>query len=361
MNLWDTPARDLDSYIETHLLPDTTFQTEVHRAIHTISNFLKDRCFRGTWKSVRVTKIVRGGSSGKGTALRDCSKVDLVVFLSDLRSYQDQIDRRREFIEEIKKQLEEYELEQEWMFAVKFKVNKPTKFPQVLSFSMKSNNISQWMDFHIFPAFDVLGQMNRDLKKPDPHIYIDLIKESQAGEEFFICFTELQNSFFNHRCNKLKNLVRLVKHWYKMCKEKMDSLPPQYALELLTIYAWEHGSQEINFSIARGFQTVLYLIQKYQELMIYWTINYDTQNETIARYLCCQLQKHRPVILDPADPTSDVGGGKKWSWDKLAQEAERWSTASCLQNWDGSWVQPWNVPVEQTLEASQVLNLMSNP
>uniref|UniRef100_A0A7N4V7E1 2'-5'-oligoadenylate synthetase 1 domain-containing protein n=1 Tax=Sarcophilus harrisii TaxID=9305 RepID=A0A7N4V7E1_SARHA len=195
--------------------------------------------------------------------------------------------------------------------------------------------------------FSSTGQMNRDLKKPDPHIYIDLIKESQAGEEFFICFTELQNSFFNHRCNKLKNLVRLVKHWYKMCKEKMDSLPPQYALELLTIYAWEHGSQEINFSIARGFQTVLYLIQKYQELMIYWTINYDTQNETIARYLCCQLQKHRPVILDPADPTSDVGGGKKWSWDKLAQEAERWSTASCLQNWDGSWVQPWNVPVSE--------------
>ncbi|XP_036612908.1 2'-5'-oligoadenylate synthase 1-like isoform X2 [Trichosurus vulpecula] len=351
MSLWNTRARDLDGYIEMHLLPDTTFRTEVRSAVDTISSFLKNRCFRDTGKSVRVTKVVKGGSSGKGTALRGCSDADLVVFLSDLQSYQDQIYRRKEFIEEIKKRLEECERDQDRMFEVKFEVNKWTN-PRVLSFRMKSKKSSHWVDFDVLPAFDVLGHVTKDFT-PNPQVYIKLIGESWNGGEFSTCFTELQKLFLKQRCTKLKSLIRLVKHWYKMCKDKMDQLPPQYALELLTVYAWEHGSKETVFNTAQGFKTVLHLIQNYQKLMVYWTINYDFQNVIIGEYLKSQLKKPRPVILDPADPTGDVGGGSRWHWDMLAQEAYRWSFAPCLQNWDGSRVQPWNVPVEQTLEGSK--------
>ncbi|XP_056677687.1 2'-5'-oligoadenylate synthase 1-like [Monodelphis domestica] len=358
--LWNTQARDLDRYIEEYLLPNTIFRTEIRCAIDIICSFLKERCFQDLGKSVRVTKVVKGGSSGKGTALRGCSDADLVVFLSNLKSFRDQIDHRNEFIEEIKKQLKTCQHEQGWKFKVKFEVNSRAN-PRVLSFTLKSTKISQWVDFDVLPAFDVLGQLTTDFRKPDPQIYINLIRESQTAGEFSTCFTELQKQFLSQRCPKLKSLIRLVKHWYKMCKEIMDSLPPQYALELLTVYAWEHGSQETRFITAQGFQTVLYLIQKYQELMIYWTINYDIDNEAITDYLCRQLRKHRPVILDPADPTGDVGGGSRWRWDKLAQEAQRWSSAPCFQNYDGTRVEPWRVPVEQTLEASKVLNLINKP
>uniref|UniRef100_A0A6P5JHJ7 2'-5'-oligoadenylate synthase 1-like n=1 Tax=Phascolarctos cinereus TaxID=38626 RepID=A0A6P5JHJ7_PHACI len=193
------------------------------------------------------------------------------------------------------------------------------------------------------------GQLTRDLRKPDPQDNIDLISESQKGGEFSTCFTELQKRFLSHRCSKLKNLIQLVKHWYSQCKEKMDSLPPQYALELLIVYAWEHGSQETNFPIAWAFHTVLYLIQKYPELMIYWTINYAIHNEIIADYTGTRGRPQlsalpfRPVILDPADPTGDVGGRSRWHWDNLAQGVHPWSSAPCFQNWDGTWVQPWNV------------------
>ncbi|XP_036612928.1 2'-5'-oligoadenylate synthase 1-like [Trichosurus vulpecula] len=351
MSLWNTPARDLDRYIEMYLLPDTTFRTEVRSAVDTISSFLKNRCFRDTGKSVRVTKVVKGGSSGKGTALRGCSDADLIVFLSDFKSYQDQINRRKEFIGEIKKRLEECERDQDRMFKVKIEVNRRDN-PRGLSFRMKSKKIDHWVDFDVLPAFDVLGEVTKDFT-PNPQVYIKLLGESCNGGEFSTCFTELQKFFLKQRCTKLKSLIRLVKHWYKMCKDKMDQLPPQYALELLTVYAWEHGSKETDFNTAQGFQTVLYLIQNYRKLMVYWTINYDFQNVIIGEYLKSQLKKPRPVILDPADPTGDVGGGSRESrrcWDKLAQEAYRWSSAPCLQNWDGSRVQPWNVPVEQTLE-----------
>ncbi|XP_036619508.1 2'-5'-oligoadenylate synthase 1-like [Trichosurus vulpecula] len=351
MSLWDTRARDLDRYIEEHLLPDTTFRTEVRSAIDKICSFLKNWCFRDRWRSVRVTKVVKGGSSGKGTALRGCSDADLVIFLSDFKSYQDQINRRGEFLWEIQKRLEECERDQDRMFKVKIEVNRWDN-PRVLSFRMKSKKSSHWVDFDVLPALDVLGHVTQGFK-PDPQVYIELIRKCWNGGEFSTCFTELQKFFLKQHCTKLKSLIRLVKHWYKMCKNKMDDLPPQYALELLTVYAWEHGSKETDFSTAQGFQTVLYLIQNYQKLMVYWTINYDFKNVTIGEYLKSQLKKPRPVILDPADPTGDVGGGSRWRWDMLAQEAYRWSSAPCLRNWYGSCVQPWKVPVEQTLKGSK--------
>ncbi|KAM7332059.1 hypothetical protein ACRRTK_008767 [Alexandromys fortis] len=44
------------------------------------------------------------------------------------------------------------------------------------------------------------------------------------------------------------------------CKEKLRKpLPPQYALELLTVYAWEQESGDTEFNTAQGFRTVLEL------------------------------------------------------------------------------------------------------
>ncbi|XP_001378808.4 2'-5'-oligoadenylate synthase 1 [Monodelphis domestica] len=350
VHLWNTRPKSLDKYIEDYLLPDTYFKTELKKAIDIICSFLKERCFQHTGTPVRVTKVVKGGSSGKGTALRGLSDADLVVFLSNLQSYQDQIDRRSEFINEIKKQLEACQHEQGWMFEIEFE---KTRFlnPRVLGFRLKFPGISHSMDFDVLPAFDVLGQLTRDFRKPDPRVYIDLIMESSwNGGEFSTCFTELQKRFLKERVTKLKSLIRLVKHWYKMCKKKVDSLPPQYALELLTIYAWEHGSRETSFNTAQGFRTVLYLIQQYQQLLVYWTVYYDFEDEIIGNYLRFQLQKCRPVILDPADPTGDVGGGTRWQWGRLAQQARMWLSAPCFQNLDGTMVEPWKVPVKQTLD-----------
>ncbi|XP_074061897.1 2'-5'-oligoadenylate synthase 1-like [Macrotis lagotis] len=353
--LWLTRPKHLDKFIEDSLLPDTTFRIEVRRAIHMIASILKERCFQGTGKSVRVTKVVKGGSSGKGTALKGRSDADLVVFLSNLHSYKDQIDRRGEFLKEIKRWLEEYEREQGSTFEVKFEVSKWTN-PRVLSFRITSKYTMQSVDFDVLPAFDVLGQVTPDFK-PDPKVYIGLIRESRKGGEFSTCFTELQKRFLKQRCTKLKSLIRLVKCWYKICKKNMTSLPPQYALELLTVYAWEHGSQDTKFSTAQGFRTVLHLIERYQFLLVYWTVNYDFQDETIGDYLHSKLKQPRPVILDPADPTGDLGTG---CWNKLAEAAQIWSSAPCFQNQDGSWVKPWNVPAEQTYSGSKGFHLPSD-
>lgn len=84
--------------------------------------------------------------------------------------------------------------------------------------------------------------------------------------------------------------------------KKKGSLPPKYALELLTIYAWEQGSGATSFDTARGFRTVLELITHYQQLCVFWTVNYNFENETVRNFLLSQLQ--RPRCPNPPLPFS---------------------------------------------------------
>ena len=88
------------------------------------------------------------------------------------------------------------------------------------------------------------------------------------------------------------------------CKQKLGQpLPFQYALELLTVYAWERGSKEADFVMAQGFRTVLELVVDYRKLCIYWTKYYDINHSVIGPYLRRQLQKPRyPIPTGPSPP-----------------------------------------------------------
>uniref|UniRef100_A0A4W2C7P0 2'-5' oligoadenylate synthase n=1 Tax=Bos indicus x Bos taurus TaxID=30522 RepID=A0A4W2C7P0_BOBOX len=342
-----TQANKLDKFIKDHLLPHEEFRRQVNEAIDIICTFLKETCFQESTHPVRVSKVVKGGSSGKGTTLRGRSDADLVVFLTNLTSFREQLERRGEFIEEIRRQLEACQREK--TFEVKFEVQKQQwKNPRALSFVLRSPKLDQEVEFDVLPAFDALGQLTKGYR-PDPQIYVKLIQEceNQRREgEFSPCFTELQRDFLKERPAKLKSLIRLVKHWYQLCKMKhKNNLPPQYALELLTVYAWEQGSAKPEFSTAQGFRTVLELILKYQDLCIYWKKYYDTENSIIRQYLKKQLAKPRPVILDPADPTGNVAGREPQRWHWLAHEVRYWLSYSCCRNLNGMPVSTWNVPV----------------
>ena len=72
-----------------------------------------------------------------------------------------------------------------------------------------------------------------------------------------------------------------------------EPLPPQYALELLTVYAWERGNGVTEFNTAQGFWTVLELITKYKQHQVHWTVYYDFQDQEISTYLLSQLTRAR--------------------------------------------------------------------
>uniref|UniRef100_A0A480Y113 2'-5' oligoadenylate synthase n=1 Tax=Sus scrofa TaxID=9823 RepID=A0A480Y113_PIG len=320
-SLYSTPSHHLDKFIKDFLQPDKTFLDQTKKAVDIICKFLKENCFRHS--ATKVQKIVKGGSTAKGTALKN-SDADLVVFTDLLKSYTSQKNERCTIIKEIHKQLEACQQAQD--FEVTFEISK-WKAPRVLSFSLKSKVLNECVHFDVLPAFNALGDLKSG-SAPSPKIYAELIslyKSSDIlGGEFSTCFTKLQRDFVRSQPTKLKDLIRLVKHWYKWCERKLKqkgSLPPKYALELLTIYAWEKGSGVLSFDTAEGFRTVLKLITEYQHLCIFWTVNYNFDNEIVRNFLLAQMQRTRPVILDPADPTADVGGGNRWCWHLLAKEA----------------------------------------
>ncbi|XP_031193559.1 inactive 2'-5'-oligoadenylate synthase 1B-like isoform X2 [Mastomys coucha] len=132
-------------------------------------------------------------------------------------------------------------------------------------------------------------------------------------------------------------------------------LPPQYALELLTVYAWECGSRDCEFNTAQGFQTVLELVTKYKWLCIFWTVYYDFREKKVSEYLHQQLKKDRPVILDPADPTRNVAGTNLLGWGLLAKEAASWLQSSSFGNCDTCLVGPWGVPMKAEIPQDCVL------
>ncbi|OBS80804.1 hypothetical protein A6R68_20986, partial [Neotoma lepida] len=107
---------------------------------------------------------------------------------------------------------------------------------------------------------------------------------------------------------------------YLRSKYKRAALPPKYSLELLTIYAWEMGTESSeNFNLDEGFVAVMELLRDYQDICVYWT---------------------KPVILDPADPTNNLGS--KSGWDLVAKEASKCLRQACCQTEDPSG--GWDVP-----------------
>ncbi|XP_021078226.1 inactive 2'-5' oligoadenylate synthetase 1C-like [Mus pahari] len=356
-DLYSTPACELDKFIRDHLLPDSSFHAEARADIDFVTAFLKERCFQGAAHPMRVSKVVMGGQYDEHTALKGKSEANMVVFFNNLASFEEQLKRRGEFIKEIRKHL--CQLQHEKQLREKFEVQSSEQpNSRSLGFKLSYPQLQQEVEFDVQPAYDALYEL-RNNKYADPYfyneIYARLIHECTTLKkegEFSICFTDLHQNFLKDRAPKLRNLIRLVKHWYRLCKEKLGKpLPPQYALELLTVYAWESGSREYEFNTAQGFRTVLELVTKYKWLRIYWTVYYDFRHGEVSEYLHKQLKKDRPVILDPADPTRNVAGTNHLGWELLAKEAVSWLQSSFFRNCDACLVDPWAVPM--TVEIPQ--------
>ncbi|XP_036209651.1 2'-5'-oligoadenylate synthase-like protein isoform X3 [Myotis myotis] len=129
---------------------------------------------------------------------------------------------------------------------------------------------------------------------------------------------------------------------YVRARSPRAALPPLYALELLTIYAWEMGTQENeSFRLDEGLTTVMELLQEYESLCIYWTKYYTFQNPIIEDVVRKQLQRQRPIILDPADPTYNVAEGCRW--DIVAQRACQCLKQDCCYDSKDNPVPSWNV------------------
>ncbi|KAM6155744.1 2'-5'-oligoadenylate synthase-like protein 2 [Rhynchocyon petersi] len=343
-SLYDTPGDRLDAFLEHSLQPQGDWKEEMQDAFQRVSKFLRDQCFRDELildEEVRVLKVVKGGSSGKGTTLNASSDVDLVLFLSCFSSFRNQAKVRKVIISFIKKKMDHYKRSLAYNISVVVPKVK-TRAPRSVSFQVQAKKSSDVISVDVLPAFDALGPFCPD-EKPSLEVYENLIMSAGSPGEFSPSFTELQRHFVKTRPAKLKGLLRLVKHWYlHYVKHKHQDmpLPSKYALELLTIYAWEMGTDESDsFNMDEGLVAVMKLLMNHEDICVYWTKYYNFQNEVVANYIKKELKEPRPVILDPADPTNNLGKGKRW--DLVAREAAHCLWQACCYTEDPS--QGWHL------------------
>lgn len=345
-SLYQTSADRLDAFVEQSLQPQREWKEEVQDAWERSQRFLRDQCFHDELvgdREIRVLKVVKGGSSGKGTTLNHSSDVDLVLFLSCFSSFQDQAWLRGSIINIIKEKLDYCSRSLAYNITVA-QHRLRSRAPRSLTFQVQARKSSEVIRVDVLPAFHALGNIALD-SKPRPEIYENLINSNGLPGEFSSSFTELQRHFVKSRPTKLKNLLRLVKHWYLQYlkgKYQKVALPPKYALELLTIYTWEIGTNEDeNFHLDEGFTAVMKLLRDYDDICIYWTKYYDFQSEIVRNFIKKQLKQPRPIILDPADPTNNLGRERRW--DLVAKEAAHCLRQACCQTEDygqGWLVQP---------------------
>ncbi|KAM6165689.1 2'-5'-oligoadenylate synthase-like protein 2 [Erethizon dorsatum] len=343
-DLYETPGDRLDAFLKHRLQPQGDWKEERQDAWQRVERFFRNQCFRDKLvmdQEVRVLKVLKGGSLGKGTTLTHTSDVDMVLFLSCFTSFQEQAELRGFIIDFIEERLDHCSESLAYSITVVHHRQGPRK-PRSLTLQVQARKSSDVIRIDVVLAFDALGSFCLD-SKPAPEIYEDLINSCSHPGEFSPSFTVLQRDFVKKRPIKLKNLLRLVKFWYlKYVKSQYQrvALPSKYALELLTIYVWEMGTdQEDSFNMDEGLVAVMKLLRDYEGICIYWTKYYDFQSEIVRNFIKQELKKSRPIILDPADPTNNLGKGRRW--DLVAREA-----VYCLQQaccWTEDPGQGWHV------------------
>uniref|UniRef100_A0A8C8AJL1 2'-5'-oligoadenylate synthetase like n=1 Tax=Otus sunia TaxID=257818 RepID=A0A8C8AJL1_9STRI len=348
-------ANELDRWIAETLQPSSAFCRQVKQTVKQICDFLKEDCFE---TNIRVHKTVKGGSAGKGTALQNNSDADVVLFLSHFSSYRQQKQERSYILDLIKKRLRVCRETLSFTVTIsKPQYRGPDKTPRSVSLTLGSRTTSESIDVDILPAYDALGQVSRDARL-DMEVYVELLNARGDPGEFSPCFTELQKKFVKRYPAKLKNLLRLVKHWYKeLLKPRYcgADLPPKYALELLTIYAWEEGTGSCDsFVMAEGFRTVLELLCRHQEICIYWEMYYSLQHAQIGAHIKNLMRSRCPIILDPADPTGILGKDKRWDLtaQKAAQDLLLLPCVNTARSWDVQPARSVTIEVKQMVGTS---------
>ncbi|XP_006865560.1 PREDICTED: 2'-5'-oligoadenylate synthase-like protein 2-like [Chrysochloris asiatica] len=365
-DLYETPADRLDAFVGQSLQPQWERKKEMQDAWQRIVQFLRDKCFQDELildREIKVLKVVKAGSSGKGTTLKCSSDVDLVLFLSCFYNFKEQAQYREVIIRFIQEKLDHCSRSLAYNISL-LPSRVGARAPRSLSLQVQARKSSEVIQVDVLPAFNALGSFCPGTK-PSPEIYEDLIKSDGHPGEFSSSFTELQKHFVKSCPPKVKSLLRLVKHWqlqYLKSKHRKVPLPSKYALELLTIYAWEMGTDESdNFEMDEAFVAVMKLLRDHEDICIYWTKYYDFQNEVVRSYIKHKLKECRPIILDPADPTNNLAKGKRW--DLVAKEAVRCLRQACCyiedpsRGWQVQRAREIQVTVKKTGEEAKILSV----
>ncbi|KAK3100245.1 hypothetical protein FSP39_016906 [Pinctada imbricata] len=301
------PSSDLDTklttsemnrYVASTIEPDHAYNASCSAVVDRLVHFLQNN----VPSDLRPQEVIKGGSLGKGTAVKNRSDADLVVFLSDpqydsIAKMKKEMSRVRTVLRRFLEDHGECQITGETQFAVKVQLSCHSGYD---------------LDVDILPTCNILAT-----KSPEA-VFSEMRQKSDADKRFYSApLVKLQMEFVERKISsvtKLRTLVRTVKFWRKTAFEESSArrLPVSYPLELITIGEWEDAGRPRDFDIRKGFYRVLDALTKYQNFRKVWNDNYDSQFNVHSA----------PYVMDPANPFNNVMDASN-SWDQVAERAQR--------------------------------------
>ncbi|CAC5393963.1 OAS [Mytilus coruscus] len=266
------PGESLESFIDRVVNPDSSYVSQTKSVIHTVAELMKS-------KSVdhKIGSTVKGGSLGKGTAVKGRSDADLLFVYTDISS-----------IEILKSKLPDLLKELQSVLARSpHKVTSVKRTPFTIQFNIEVKGELNEVDLLPIIQLDI-GDRSRAKMNP---IYQQIKAKEDLREYYFKCLAPLQVDFVSKEDEKIKRSIRLLKYWIKTRKHVLKS----YAAELLVIKAYEEMGKPPTGKMKTLdlMKTVFTKLSDLNNLTVSWDKYYTPSSYYVPS---------PPYILDPAFP-----------------------------------------------------------
>ncbi|XP_067677650.1 2'-5'-oligoadenylate synthase 1-like isoform X2 [Haliotis asinina] len=294
----------LYKFIDRELRPNQKFNSRCLQIIDKLVRSLQART-----SPFRIKRIVKGGSLGKGTSVKDRSDIDLIIFFNGYSTVQELQEDKDRLLQE----LENY-VKAEWSNHLLFK----EKTPYSVQFYLKMENDDKEHEVDLLPALDIT-QSGRQLSE----IYSEMEQLSGPDRDpYSCCFAPLQLDFVTatkrvSTPGKVKDLIRLLKYWIKVEDVPLRS----YFLELLVVRQWREANTPQDINLEDYLKNIINQLTECKTMAIAFTDNYD--------YKEYRKSLKPPFLLDPANPFRNVAPVSKREIDMTESKA-----ANLLKRWE---------------------------
>lgn len=321
MDLYNVP--NLDAYIAENLVPTAGYlercNTKLNRLIHFLVYYMPHQ--------LRPKKVIKSGSLVKGTALKGRSDIDLILMLTSFTDVGVLMENMDTLLETLKTSLAEYN---------NVKIQTVTRYSVQIQFSCHSDHIH---DIDLLLAVDFYLDEQGDPQTSLDTVYQKMKKVKHSYDkihEYSVSLVPLQTGILEGTPQKLKDLIRLLKHWEYVksgSTEGRDTKwPNSYTMELIALQAWIKAGKPKMFDTTRALHAILTALIDHRNFKI---IFYDR-----LKYSRSYINpRYSTFIMDPTNPYNDMYHGffgKAWDWDMVAREAQTWLKKPLLRGLEDS-------------------------
>ncbi|VDI54823.1 2'-5'-oligoadenylate synthetase [Mytilus galloprovincialis] len=289
------PDESLEKFLEREVRPDIEFLNDCNQVIDTVVKLVHRH------PKYSVNQVIKGGSIGKGTAIRGHIDVNLFVVLNNFKS----VEHLKESMENVIHHFRDYLKPAVEREGSNIEIRIMGQTPLTLQFDLRSSDDSPWFDVDLIPIVDVWSSWLLGFAGGVQSTYSTMELKPHLRKYYAKSLAKLQIEFVKSMPTKVKDLICLLKYWKYTEEVQLTS----YCIELLVIHIWRENGKPNNFTMKQLMIKVVGLLVTFGESTISFSDHYAPSD-----YIQ-ELGRTPPYVLDPSNPYQDVASDPNISTD----------------------------------------------